>query len=271
LTKDIYSKYKHHFIGGKMIKQTYTTILFTFIIFHAFASGNNTNEQADNVSSAMKNSLVFNYSKVAGDKDLIHEDNFSEDFNLPMLRSSWFTESDHSTWTLKERPGYLKLNSTLLKEGENITENSFSKRIENKASGEAVTNIDLSALQDGDKSGIYIEGTENHAIQAQIINGEMHLLANVNGQCFGNIKIESTSVMFRARIEITKAWFEYSTDGSNFEKIGKTFSLNAVNNKQNKVGIFCINNATEGGASYFEWFYFNQNINTSVQFAELIR
>lgn len=254
-----------------MVKQILLILPLFFLVVVLSASENRTVNTGNSASSAIRNSNEFNYNKISGNKDIKEEANFSEDFNLPVLRSTWSSKSEESKWSLKERPGYLRLKSQNKTEISNITSGSFSKEIEFNTTCDATCHIDLSNLNEGNETGMYYTNKHINYIEIEISNGIKKLKVSINNKVYEGPNVEVSQITFRTRIESTKGWFEYSVDGSEFIKIGEEFVLNASHNKTDNVGIFCLSQLENEGSSDIDWFYFKQKKSTSVHFAELIK
>lgn len=253
-----------------MIKQFNLILSFLFLGLVVSATEKYPANECNSTSSAVRNSNEFNYNKISGNKEIKEEVNFSEDFNLPILRSTWSSKSESSKWSLKERPGYLRLKSQNKKEINNITSSSFSKQIEFNSTCDATCHFDLSNLKEGNESGMFFSNKNVNYIQIKISNGIKKLEVLINNEVHDGPNIEGNNIMFRTRIETTKAWFEYSIDGLNFIKLGDTFVLNSNHNRSDNIGIFCYTQSELTGSADIDWFYFKQKKSTSLLYAEVI-
>jgi hypothetical protein len=113
-----------------MIKQILILLILMVICFWGRAS-NNDNEDfhGDILGPAIRNSLKFNCDQLAGINNN-DQSNFSDDFNLPQLRSLWQSNINESIWTLKERPGFLRIKAQKVYNIDRIVnENTFSQKV----------------------------------------------------------------------------------------------------------------------------------------------
>lgn len=231
------------------------------------AAENNSGEITGSTNSAVRNSNEFSLNKISGKSNVKENDNISEDFNLPILRTVWSSKGNVKNWSLKERPGFLRLKSQPL-DIENITLNSFTKEINFNSISDVTCQIDLTNLEEGNETGLYFSNKQLNFIQIKISNGIKKLELVINNKVFEGPVIEASGVIFRTRIGKTKARFEYSVDGVNFIKLGNAFKLNTIQSPTNQVGIYCFTNSEKGSAD-IDWIHFNQKESSKVKFAAL--
>lgn len=254
-----------------MVKHHIWIIAF-FLSIGVLGKAANTARPEDNqpISAAVCNSLYYNYSKVQGNFESEERTNLSDDFNLPFLRPDWLTQSKTSLWTLKERPGYLRLKSDRKRNVNKLINHSFAKAINLNQDGEAVSLIELSNCKESDESGLYLKTDEVQFIQVETINGIQHLEAQIGNKHFSGASFNGTQVIFKLQVQRGIAWFEYSTDGLAFQPFGQPFALNATNSQQmGSVGLFCLNKKGNGGTIDVDWFYLSQD-NPAIQYTEVI-
>ncbi len=243
-------------------------IIFLFLVasMEVFASGNN--NEIYNASPAVRNTLQYGFDQVYS-TEIIEQANFSDDFNLPKLRTFWNINSGEINFTLNERPGYLRLKSTKEKSIESLKiQNTISQKIQKNIIGEAVSYIDLSNLNEGSLTGLYFKEEKINYIGIRVIGGKNFLVSEVSGKESKRVEITDNALMLRVNIDNLVCWFEYSVDGFNFSELGSGFQIKQKEGTDNYVGIFCINSQQEGGVVDVDWFYFKPTTEISTQFAE---
>lgn len=254
-----------------MIKHLSILSLIVFTCFWGNA-GNTTNESFysdySNYSPALRNSLKFDYDQLSGKKQ-IADDNYSDDFNLPSLRPHWLFKTDERNWTLKERPGFLRLKAVGHKSVKEIEcNNTFSQPVKFNSSGEAVSLIDLSNLSDGAEVGLYYRNGNINYIGIVNENGVSRLKVQINGDVEAGPEITVSTIMLKVKVTTTKIYFEFSLDGFNFVRLGDEFKLNALTGSDDLIGLFCVNPVSGTGWIDVDWFYFLPVSNAEIRFAE---
>jgi beta-xylosidase len=249
-----------------MIKQILILLILLVSCFWGVAGNDNNNFQGDNSSPAVRNHIKYNYDQVAG-VSLNAESNFSDDFNLPQLRSIWQSNIDEKDWTLKERPGFLRIKAQKSDLIDQFSpENSFFQNVKYNTSGEVISYIDLTNLSEDSNAGLYFCSKRINYIGIVTDKGEKRITAKVNDQIFKGPEITETVVLFRIEIDKTRGWFEYSFDGLVYNHIGPMFQLSSLSN--DVLGIFCLNGRNGKGSIDIDWFYYKPQIDDKIKFAE---
>lgn len=249
-----------------MIKQILILLILLVTCFWGVAGNDNNDFQGDISSPAVRNHIKFNYDQVAG-VSLNAESNFSDDFNLPQLRSIWQSNIDEKDWTLKERPGFLRIKAQKIDLVDQFaSENSFFQKVKYNTSGEVVSFIDLTNLSEDSNAGLYFSSKKMNYIGVVTDKVGKRITAKVNDQIFKGPEVTETVVLFRIEIDKTRGWFEYSFDGLEYNQIGPVFQLNSLSNEI--LGLFCINERNEKGSIDIDWFYYKPQINDTIKFAE---
>jgi hypothetical protein len=243
-------------------------ILLLTACFWGNASNNNNGTEFNNMSSSVRNSIKFNYDQLfASESGNIIE--FSDDFNLPKLRSFWGSEKENITCSLTERPGYLRLKSN---KGNSIRtlklNNTLNKKINKNSEGEVVGYFDMTGIEEGTLTGIYFLEKDVNFIGVEVREGKKILKAEINGKLSERKVISSDGLMLRIRFEKTVCHLEYSIDGLNFAQLGTDLSVENEVDTDNYIGLFCLNETGKGGSVDVDWFYFRPLENSTIQFAE---
>lgn len=256
-------------IGGRMIKQI--LILLVLVLVGCMANaGNYTSEGNSAVkgSPAVRNSIKYSYDLLAGQDDNDNS-NFSDDFNLPVIRQVWNVDLDEKKWTLRERPGFLRIKARKTVGIDNfLPEYSFYQIVKTNSIGDAIVFLDLSNMTDGDNAGFYFASDKLNYIGIEIENGTRKLVYSVNNISGEGIEINETSITIRTKIGVTTGWFEYSFDGLNYTKLGSEFKISSLTGSDNRIGLYCISNIDECGFVDVDWFYYNPQKDSSLKFAE---
>lgn len=243
-------------------------ILLLAACFWGNASNNNNETELKNASPSVRNSIKFSYDQL-----FVNENGnsieFSDDFNLPKLRSFWGEEKGNITCSLTDRPGFLRLKST---KGNSIRtlkiNNTLNKKITRNTEGEVVGYFDLLKMEEGTMTGIYLFERGVNFIGVEVNNGKKILKAEINGELSDSRELTTEGLMLRVRLEKSKCHLEYSIDGLNFTQLGSDFCIETIEDTANYVGLFCLNESEEGGSVDVDWFYFKPMENSTVQFAE---
>lgn len=243
-------------------------ILLLAACFWGNASNNNNESELKNASPSVKNSIKFNYDQLYScETGNIIE--FSDDFNLPKLRSFWGAEKENLTCSLTERPGYLRLKSI---KGNSISalkiSNTLNRKLKKNTEGEVVGYFDLTDIEEGVMTGIYYCEKDINFIGVEFKDGRKVLKAEINGEISECKDISAEGLMLRVRMEKTICHLEYSVDGLNFTQLGSDLSIENKLEADNYIGLFCMNDSGIGGSIDVDWFYFKPIENSTIQFAE---
>jgi len=249
-----------------MVKQILISLILLITCYWGIAGNNNNCFQGDHSSPAVRNNIKFNYDQIAGIKNE-KQSNFSDDFNLPQLRSIWQSNIDEKDWTLKERPGFLRIKAQKFSLVDQFSpDNSFIQKVKFNTSGEVVSYIDLTNLAEDSNAGLYFSSKRMNYIGVETIKEGNRITAKVNDQIFKGTEISETTIIFRIKIDKTKGWFEYSFDGLVYNQIGPVFQLSPISN--DIFGLFCLNERNGKGSIDIDWFYYYPQIDNKIKLAE---
>jgi beta-xylosidase len=253
----------------KMVKQIQILLILLITCFWGRASINvNGDFHGDIQSPAVRNSLKFNYDQLAGSQNN-ETTNISDDFNLPQLRSNWKSNINESDWTLKERPGFLRIKAQKTIDIDKFSsENTFSQKVNYSTYGEAVSFIDLTNLDEDSNAGLFYSSKGINYIGVETDKKGKKLVVNVNNEVINGPEISENFVLLRVKIENAKGWFEYSFDGMIFNKLGSEFQISALSNGNDCLGLYCLNKNNGKGSVDIDWFFYNQRNNDVIKFAE---
>jgi beta-xylosidase len=253
-----------------MVKQI--LILLIILVINSWVKASNNGEtyiQVNNQSPAVRNFLKFNYEQLSSVRNN-NQVSFSDDFNLPQLRSLWQSNLNESEWSLNERPGFLRIKAQKISTIDELNiKNSFLQEVKNNTSGEAVCFIDITNLSEDLNAGIYFSSKRINCIGIETKAGTKSIFVSVNNEVYYSPAISENSVTLRIKIENARGWFEYSFDGLIYYKLGSEFKLSSLSNNTDYIGLFCYKIHNENGYVDFDWFYFNPIRENEIKFAEI--
>lgn len=227
---------------------------------------NNGDFHGDISSPAVRNIIKFNYDKIAGISNN-EQINFSDDFNLPQLRPIWQSNIDEDGWTLKEHPGFLRINAQQFNPCDHsFPETTFCQRVKFNASGEVVSYFDLANLSENSNAGLYLSSKMTNLIGIEATNDSKRLIAKVDNQVFYGPMISENAIVLRIKFESTRVWFEYSIDGFSFLHLGPVFHVSSLSS--DFVGFYCFNEKSGKGSIDVDWFFCNPFNGNETKFAE---
>ncbi|QEC74389.1 glycosyl hydrolase 43 family protein [Arachidicoccus ginsenosidivorans] len=186
----------------------------------------------------------------------------SDEFSSPKLglQWQWNHNPDNSKWSLSANKGYLRLHSSFAKDLV-WTRNTLTQRVQGPSS-EAVVELSLSGLKDGDVAGFGIFQSPYAYIALKQSGRERMLIMVNNGQVIDSvshfttpkiwIKAQATDQQFMAR-------FAYSTDGTHFKWMGTPLHMGlGYAWTANRFALFNFNTkkGNIGGYADFNWFHF---------------
>lgn len=182
----------------------------------------------------------------------------SDEFNAQKLglQWAWNHNPDNQAWYLAVKPGNLVLMAlpavNFMKAKNTLTQKTMGRQ------GEAVTYIDGSKMENGQKAGLCVMGKTFGLLGLKKIGGQLYLFTEING-------IESqqkinTSKMF-LKVELTdlpnQNRFYYSMGKQSYYGVGEAFGIYNGYWKGPKIGLFSFNEAGGNGIASFDWFHYN--------------
>lgn len=152
----------------------------------------------------------------------------TDEFDSPMLglQWQWNHNPDNANWSLAERPGFLRLKAGAA--GELMSaRNTLTQRVQGPES-EAVVELDVRGLKDGDTAGLGILQRPYGFIAARRDNGQLKVVMNNNGKEVDAVSgVAGDTLWFKAAATSKgfKAAFAYSTDGKQFITCGNQLAM----------------------------------------------
>lgn len=198
-----------------------------------------------------------NMGKVFPVKVLPTSDEFEN--NKLGLQWGWNHNPDNSKWSLSEKKGNLRLKTANVSQRLWDARNTLTQRMYGPYSI-ATIEMDLTAMQDGDRAGLGVFQDPHGYIQAEKVGNKVNIVMGLNqNQILGKIEnYESDKIYFRAFVSTIsdKATFYYSSDNKLFKKLGEVlnmeFRLSVFTG--NKFCIFNYATKNTGGFVDVNWF-----------------
>lgn len=181
----------------------------------------------------------------------------SDEFNSPelALQWQWNHNPDNSKWSLRERPGYLRL-----KAGKAATLfhaiNTLTQRVEGPYS-EGTVELDTKGMKDGDIAGLAIFQLPYAYIAVQQTDGFKKIIMANKDSVVATVNLKGAKIWFRSEVREKGfvATFAYSTNGKDFVFIGNELKMAlGLDWTANRFALFNFNTRSPGGYADFNWF-----------------
>ena len=183
----------------------------------------------------------------------------SDDFNSRDLGLQWQWNHNpvNEYWTLSERPGYLVLKAI---KAENFVKahNTITQKVMG-AMGEAVTEMDLTGIAEGQKAGLCSMGGKiTNLIGVLKRNGQLYLFIENSGKVLAEKALSSKKIVLKVQLDIKgdNNQFLYSSDSNTFSRFGDKFSTAAGYWKGTRIGLFSFNELNNSGSAAFNRFIY---------------
>ncbi|MES1167001.1 MAG: glycoside hydrolase 43 family protein, partial [Pseudomonadota bacterium] len=176
----------------------------------------------------------------------------SDEFSGPVLSPQWEWnyQPRADRWSLRERPGWLRLHAfrplepdNLMKAGNTLTQRSFRT-----AASEVVIALDLSGMADGQQAGL-CHFSKTHSALGVRQAGSARLLVSVNN----GVTVTGPQIG-TARVWLRSTWgldglsrYSFSLDGKTFTDFGAPYQLSWGNYRGDRIGIYSYNNQRDDG------------------------
>ncbi|MDN3664001.1 hypothetical protein ACFFU1_18050 [Algibacter miyuki] len=161
---------------------------------------------------------------------------------------------DMSKWSLTERPGFLRLKSSVPSSSKNNSldelPNIIGQRLMGRYNNVMTIKIDLSKMKSGQKIGFHISSLKNNAIAIKKEKKKLQLLFRSGKNDAPNIQkgsfINQKMIWFQAKVTNGLATFYYSLDGKMFTQFGNEVRLLFSGFTPNMVGYYSMNSEAKG-------------------------
>lgn len=178
----------------------------------------------------------------------------------PGLQWEWKDEPDHAGWSLLDRAGYFRLNTTNVTEHLNEAENILTQRIltySGSTYSYGTIRMEIDNMLEGDVAGLSIFQDTDAYIGVQATGGKKQLVVSHDGVHTGP-EVAGTAIYLRIVVnyETGKASFYYSFDNNDYSQLGSeiTLSSDPAVGSGNRFGIFNFATTETGGFVDIDWF-----------------
>jgi beta-xylosidase len=191
----------------------------------------------------------------------------SDDFNESKLdmQWGWNHNPDSTKWSLKARPGYLRLMTGQLAADLTEARNTLTQRLFAKRNQQVPTNavikIGVAHMQNGDIAGLAVFQNPYAYIAVKQVDNTQYIVMVNNGKDIDSVATTKPVIYLRAIASNAGkiARFEYSFDNKTFIPLGNElnvqFSLRIFTG--NKFCLFNYATKKSGGYVDFDWFRVN--------------
>lgn len=176
----------------------------------------------------------------------------SDDFDTEVLAPQWQWnyQPRKAFFSLQERPGWMRLKAyrplqpnQLMKAGNTLTQRTFRK-----ADNEVTIKMDISRMEDGQKSGLCHFSSQHSALGIVKENGICYLEYRKNGNIVRGPEAASSFVWLHSVWGLDGlSRYAYSWDGDNFVDFGEPYQMVWGNYRGDRIGIYCFNDVAEKG------------------------
>ena len=208
--------------------------------------------------------MVWEYPKPIH-SDQIYYPQGSDDFAGDELNACWaWNHQPHEgMWSLKERPGYLRLYASTIGDGNKSffsIPNIIHQRHMRSECSIVTVKIDINQMVIGQKAGLSnFNGGINYVSLVVMVDERMRkkiMWKNDGNVIFGDYLPDKCQYLYiRSSIGFDdKQIYQYSLDGKEFVAIGDSYSVKSGNYRGNMIGIFTYNSIEERGYIDVDWF-----------------
>ncbi|WP_207423475.1 glycoside hydrolase family 43 protein [Desertivirga brevis] len=205
---------------------------------------------------------------------IVASDEFSRrkgDADLPLVWQ-WNHNPDNSLWSVKSRPGFLRLQTGRVDTSILLARNTLTQRTFGPESA-AITAMDVSGMKDGDRAGIMLlqrdygwvgvkaEGGSKSIVMVNTVNRK---IVEIQGPSLNqNVVYLRADSDFKNRAD--KGYFYYSLDGKLWERIGSPLSMSysIPHFMGYRFGLFNYATKDVGGYADFDFFRLEDKIKVS--------
>jgi len=186
---------------------------------------------------------------------------------LPLVWQ-WNHNPDNRYWSVKDRPGYLRLTTFRLDNSFGYAKNTLTQRTFGPAcSGEVA--MDISNMKNGDLAGLGLLQQKYGIVGVKMINERKFIFAgnaqnsdpnNENYEEFEVIPVDNKIVYLKAEADFKErkdiGYFYYSTDGKRWKLIGKPLKMEYTLSHFMGYRFALFNYATQQTGGYVDFDYF---------------
>ncbi len=196
---------------------------------------------------------------------IVASDEFERKKNEPALPLvwQWNHNPDNRSWSVTQRPGFLRLSTSRVDTSILMARNTITQRTFGPESS-AVTSLDISKMKDGDHAGLLLL-QKNYGWVGVKAEGGSRSIVMVNASTgtpeeVASIPVTQTTIYLKADCDFKnrtdKGYFYYSLDGKNWKRIGSALQMSYTlpHFMGYRFGLF--NYATKNPGGYVDFDYF---------------
>ena len=197
----------------------------------------------------------------AGRSSSIYFPSSADDFNSPKLGLQWqFNHNPvNENWSLSERKGWLALKA-MKAENLRASRNMLTQKCMGYE-GTATTELDISALAEGQRAGLFCAGSLYNGIGIMKEGDKCYLYLEQHGQIEKVKQIAGKKIYLRATFDakVNRHQLYYSMDNRQFTSCGEPYALKFGDWKGSRIGLYSYNIGVGAGTAYFNWFDYQFN------------
>ena len=171
------------------------------------------------------------------------------------LQWQWNHNPENTHWSLKERPGYLRL-TPMFAPDLLAARNTLTQMMQYK-SFEFTTRLDLAGMKDGVHAGLAMFEQDASGVQIVQADGARVLsFFHLDDQVKQPTQIAANVILLRVHIDGESASYSYSLDnGHSFESIGNSVQIKSSWWQGSRPSLFAYTTANSGGPGHvdFDW------------------
>ena len=186
------------------------------------------------------------------------DDEFDSDVLGPQWQ--WNHNPRDARWSLTERPGWLRLqaNVPVGTGGFWNASNTISQRLMGMGKGLITAKLDISAMKPGQQAGMTRHSGRYVLLGISVDKQSVKTLVfNDNGKAAVGPVINSDAVWLRTQNDGEQAYYEYSLDGTTFQRFGPEFMLTFGRWRGDRPGFYCWNIDKAVGHIDIDFFHYD--------------
>lgn len=182
----------------------------------------------------------------------------SDEFNTQTLglQWGWNHNPDDEAWSLVKHPGFLTLRAlpaiNFMKAKNTLTQKTMGNE------GEAVTFIDGSQMENGQKAGLCILSKTYGILGISKSEGKLYIFTSIKGVETKQL-INSSKAYLKIKLSglPEQNRFYYCIGKQSYQALGDGFSIKPGYWKGPKIGLFSFNDAGGSGVASFDYFHYD--------------
>lgn len=205
-------------------------------------------------------SMKWASQKPHSEKNEFHIQRSDEfDYSTISLQWEWNYQPRNEMFSLSEREGWLRLKAYKpLKEDELLyAGNTLTQRCFRTYRNEVIVKIDISHMENGQKSGLCHFSQDFSYIGVKQNKGVRRLEYNNNGEISEGEIIKTSFLWLKSEWGLDGVSnYSYGLDGENYLPFGDVYQLSWGNYRGDRIGLFCFNNKQEKGYVDIDYFHY---------------